>query len=82
MVDAKNWLRIVEHHQMRSSVAELSRAEIRLIYEIETRSQNFENNVLKHILEKTAGADTIELIVPMFDNIASAPAILISCRKE
>lgn len=74
LVEAHKWLRLVPHHQMRSHVYELSRAEIRLVYEINQKSTGW----IKHILPEINQNSSVHIIVPMYDNVALATAKLMA----
>lgn len=74
LVEAHKWLRLVPHHKMRSHVYELSRAEIRLVYEINQKSTGWIQCILPEINKNAS----IHIIVPMYDNVALATAKLMA----
>lgn len=78
-VDAHKWLKVIPYHNMRSHPYELSRAEIRLIYEIELKYfRESHNRWLKTPMEQLDNDSEIHIIIPMHDNIATSLGILIA----
>lgn len=80
LVDANQWMRLVNYHQMRSCSCELSRAEIRLVLEVESKLKTNGSyiDVLKDCLSRLENNDTIHIIIPMYDNVALTLAMLIA----
>lgn len=80
LVDANKWMRLVNHHQMRSYSCELSRAEIRLVLEIENKLKTNCSyiDVLRGFLFRLESNNAIHVIILMYDNVALTLAMLIA----